>query len=56
MRWCKACGICIGFCPHKVFTSDRGGKPIITHPKQMHPMRDLPAARCPDLTIVSNEK
>ena len=54
-HWCKACNICIAFCPQKVFEPDRDGKPIIAHPYEctqcafcwMH---------CPDLAIVSNEK
>ncbi len=27
--WCKACGICIAFCPKKVFDKGADGKPII---------------------------
>jgi 2-oxoglutarate ferredoxin oxidoreductase subunit delta len=54
-HWCKACNICIAFCPQKVFEPDRDGKPIIARPDDctqcafcwMH---------CPDLAIVSNEK
>ena len=54
-HWCKACGICIEFCPQKVFDPDIDGKPIIARPDEctqcafcwMH---------CPDLAIVSNEK
>ena len=54
-HWCKACNICIAYCPQKVFIPDRDGKPIVEHPEKctqcafcwMH---------CPDLAIVSNEK
>ena len=54
-HWCKACNICIAFCPKKVFEPDRDGKPIIAHPYEctqcafcwMH---------CPDMAIVSTEK
>jgi len=54
-HWCKACNICIAYCPQKVFIPDRDGKPIIANPEEctqcafcwMH---------CPDLAIVSNEK
>jgi 2-oxoglutarate ferredoxin oxidoreductase subunit delta len=28
--WCKKCGICISFCPTKVFTADAFGKPLLS--------------------------
>jgi 2-oxoglutarate ferredoxin oxidoreductase subunit delta len=48
-KWCKKCGICIAFCPEKVF-DDKGGMPVI---------RDLSACTgclqcellCPDFAI-----
>jgi len=51
MNWCKACGICMEFCPKKVFDKDREGKPVII---------DIGACagclicetRCPDFAIV----
>lgn len=30
--WCKACGLCIAFCPKKVYDRDEEGKPIIARP------------------------
>jgi len=27
--WCKACGICIAFCPKEVYSPNQEGKPII---------------------------
>lgn len=27
--WCKACGICIAFCPKKVFDKGEDGKPVV---------------------------
>ncbi len=27
--WCKACGICVEFCPKKIIKSDKTGKPEI---------------------------
>ncbi|MEN8142054.1 MAG: 4Fe-4S dicluster domain-containing protein [Thermodesulfobacteriota bacterium] len=27
--WCKACGICIAFCPKNVYGRDEEGKPVI---------------------------
>lgn len=30
--WCKACGICIAFCPKKVYDCDEAGRPVIARP------------------------
>ena len=30
--WCKACGICIAFCPKQVYDRDEGGKPLSARP------------------------
>jgi 2-oxoglutarate ferredoxin oxidoreductase subunit delta len=27
-RLCKACGLCVGMCPKKVFTRDADGRPV----------------------------
>jgi 2-oxoglutarate ferredoxin oxidoreductase subunit delta len=53
--WCKACGICVAFCPGHVFTRDNDGYPRVTHPKactgcgwcEIH---------CPDFAITVREK
>jgi len=29
LDWCKACGICIAFCPKNVFERGNDGKPVI---------------------------
>lgn len=55
LHWCKACGICIEFCPHKVFESDRDGKPIISFPEKCTQCA-ICWLHCPDLAIISNEK
>lgn len=31
-RLCKACGICVGMCPKKVFGRDRDGRPVMEQP------------------------
>ena len=54
-HWCKACNICIAFCPQKVFIPDRDGKPIIEHPEKCTQCA-ICWMHCPDLAIVSNEK
>ena len=30
--WCKACGICIAFCPKEVYSRAEDGKPVIERP------------------------
>jgi 2-oxoglutarate ferredoxin oxidoreductase subunit delta len=30
--WCKACGICIAFCPAEVFEKSENGTPVIKNP------------------------
>ncbi|NIQ37702.1 MAG: 4Fe-4S dicluster domain-containing protein [Proteobacteria bacterium] len=53
--WCKACGICMAFCPTRVFTEGEDGYPQVTSPKacigcgwcEIH---------CPDFAITVREK
>lgn len=54
-HWCKACNICIAYCPHEVFVPDREGKPIIKYPDKCNQCAFC-WLHCPDLAIVSNEK
>jgi len=53
-EWCKACGICIEFCPKNVLVSDDQGKP--------NPINidvcikcGLCELRCPDFAITIEE-
>lgn len=32
LEWCKACGICVEFCPKKVFDADEEGRPVVSRP------------------------
>ncbi|MDY7039564.1 MAG: 4Fe-4S binding protein [Chloroflexota bacterium] len=32
--WCKGCGLCIEFCPTKVFEADDEGRPSVAHPEK----------------------
>ncbi len=32
--WCKACGICIAFCPQKCLSRDEEGIPLISAPEK----------------------
>ncbi|MBU0728737.1 MAG: 2-ketoglutarate oxidoreductase subunit delta [Proteobacteria bacterium] len=53
--WCKACGICIAFCPKEVFVRDNEGKPVAQKPAdcigclfcELH---------CPDFAITIHER
>jgi 2-oxoglutarate ferredoxin oxidoreductase subunit delta len=54
-HWCKACNICIAYCPQKVFDPDRDGKPVIARPLDCTQCAFC-WTHCPDLAIVSNEK
>jgi 2-oxoglutarate ferredoxin oxidoreductase subunit delta len=55
LHWCKACNICIAFCPQKVFEPDRDGKPIIAHPEECTQCA-ICWLHCPDFAITSNYK
>lgn len=48
--WCKGCGICIEFCPTKVFERDIEGKPIIKDESKCISCQ-LCELRCPDFVI-----
>ncbi len=49
-EWCKACGICLEFCPQKVLAADEGGKP---YPVNLSACTrcGLCELRCPDFAI-----
>lgn len=48
--WCKGCGICIAFCPTKVFDTLPDGKPKVARPEDCIQCM-LCEIRCPDLAI-----
>ncbi len=50
MSRCKGCGLCIAFCPQKVYDTDLLGKPIIQIPEKCTGcmMCDY---RCPDFAV-----
>jgi 2-oxoglutarate ferredoxin oxidoreductase subunit delta len=48
--WCKACGICIEFCPKKALGRDADDKAFWEHPDQCIRC-GICAERCPDLAI-----
>ena len=48
--WCKACGICIAFCPVEVFEQSEAGTPIIINPDACTGCRFC-EFHCPDFAI-----
>lgn len=48
--WCKACGICIEFCPTKVLDRGDHGYPIVARPEKCISC-DLCELLCPDFAI-----
>ncbi|HHY04211.1 MAG TPA: 4Fe-4S binding protein [Thermoanaerobacterales bacterium] len=50
-KTCKRCGLCIAFCPKKVYTADDDGKPIPTNLDACIKCK-LCELRCPDYAIV----
>ncbi|MDI6785052.1 MAG: 4Fe-4S binding protein, partial [bacterium] len=56
LAWCKACGICIAFCPTKVYDTDSlTAKPITARPQDCIGCM-LCEIRCPDFAIEVREK
>ncbi len=55
LHWCKACNICIAFCPQEVLEPDRDGKPVIAHPEKCTQCA-ICWLHCPDFAITSTFK
>ncbi len=54
-KWCKNCGICVEFCPKKVFTSGKLNEPLISCPEKCSCCR-LCELRCPEFAVTVTEK
>ncbi|MGM0427930.1 MAG: 4Fe-4S dicluster domain-containing protein [Thermodesulfobacteriota bacterium] len=53
--WCKACGICIAFCPKHVIGRSKDGKPVIERPDDCIGCRFC-ELHCPDFAITVKER
>ena len=53
--WCKACGICIAFCPKKVLGRDEQGKPVVELPDHCIGCRFC-EMHCPDFAVSISER
>lgn len=49
-KYCKQCGICIAFCPAKVFGAKPDGSPEVLHPEVCTGC-GMCQRRCPDFAI-----
>lgn len=52
---CKGCGLCVAFCPKKVFQADFQGKSIVADPDACIGCMNCDY-RCPDFAIVCRGK
>ena len=53
--WCKACGICIAFCPRSVIGKDDSGTPQFLRPEDCIGCRFC-ELHCPDFAISIRER
>lgn len=53
--WCKACGICMAFCPRQILKADKAGKPEITDADKCIGCRFC-EIHCPDFAITVSER
>jgi 2-oxoglutarate ferredoxin oxidoreductase subunit delta len=53
--WCKACGICIAFCPAGVFVEGESSMPLIKNPDACTGCRFC-EFHCPDFAITIYER
>jgi len=52
--WCKSCGICVAFCPKKVFERDKKLSPVVARPEDCIGCRFC-ELHCPDFAITISE-
>jgi len=54
-EWCKACGICVAFCPNEALVLEHDGKACWTYPEKCKRC-GICEMRCPDIAIELVEK
>ncbi|HHV79988.1 MAG TPA: 4Fe-4S binding protein [Firmicutes bacterium] len=54
-KWCKGCGICVAFCPKKVFDQGEDMRPIVSKPDECIGCK-LCELRCPDYALYVTEE
>ena len=53
--WCKACGICMAFCPQKIIGAGKNGKPVMEDADRCVGCRFC-EIHCPDFAITVSER
>lgn len=53
-KWCKKCGLCIAYCPKKVFEVDAFGGPVVKNAEECLGCR-MCEYRCPDFAVTVAE-
>jgi 2-oxoglutarate ferredoxin oxidoreductase subunit delta len=53
--WCKACGICMAFCPQQIIKADKTGRPEIRDTDHCVGCRFC-EIHCPDFAITVSER
>lgn len=53
--WCKACGLCMAFCPKKIILADKNGKPVVKEADKCIGCRFC-EMHCPDFVITVSER
>lgn len=48
--WCKACGLCVAFCPKQVYRRNEEGQPVVTEAAKCVGCRFC-ELHCPDFAI-----
>ncbi|MDD2573333.1 MAG: ferredoxin family protein [Bacillota bacterium] len=48
--WCKKCGICVEYCPAKVFTAEKDGTPVPAYQEKCTGC-GICVLRCPDFAL-----
>jgi 2-oxoglutarate ferredoxin oxidoreductase subunit delta len=49
-QWCKACGICMAFCPKKVLEADEAGRAVVVRLQDCISC-EICERMCPDLAV-----